>query len=256
MEPIVLEEYEHPRLRRPIFVEGLPGVGGVGKIAVDHIIAETRPTKFARIYSKHFPSQVIIDTRGRIKMLTNDFYYLKRGNAPDIIFMSGDTQAITTDGQYEVSEFIVEFVSRLGVKEIYTLGGYNVGKFSEVARVFGAGTSDELIARAADLGVIFRSDEPGGGISGASGLILAFAEKKNIPALCLLGETSGFFIDPKGAEAVLRVLTKLIRIDVNLSELRERAKEVEMIAQRIHEFEESIPKPATPSKKDDLGYFG
>jgi uncharacterized protein (TIGR00162 family) len=256
MEPIVLEMLERPKLNRPIFIEGLPGVGSVGKIAIEHLIAELKPKKFAEICSKHFPPQVMVDQSGRVKMFTNDLYYLKRSGKPDLVFMSGDTQAITPDGQYELSDFIVSMVFDLGVKEIYTLGGYNVGKLVEKARVFGAGTSDELIAKAQKLGVVFKTDEPGGGIAGASGLILAFAEKKNIPSLCLLGETGGFFVDPKGAEATLAVLVKLIDVKVNLSELEERAKQVEKITQRIHEFEESLSKPGAPSKKENLGYFG
>jgi len=255
MEGIVLEYIEHPKLKDPIFVEGLPGVGSVGKIAIEHLIAELKPRKFAEIYSKYFPPQVMVDQNGRVKMFTNELYFLKRKGKPDIIFLSGDTQAITPDGQYELSEFIVDFVEKLGAKAIYTLGGYNVGKLVEKARVFGAGTSEKLMAEAQKLGVIFKGDEPGGGIAGASGLILAFAERRKIPSLCLLGETSGFFVDPKGAEATLAALVKLIDVDINLKELEERAKQVEKITQRLHEFEDTLGKQA-PSKKEDLSYFG
>lgn len=255
MEGIVLEMLERPKLKEPIFVEGLPGVGSVGKIAVDHLIAELKPKKFAELYSKYFPPQVIVDPNGRVKMFTNEFYYLKRSGKPDIVFLSGDTQAITPDGQYEFSDFIVDMVEKLGVRTIYTLGGYNVGKLVEKARVFGAGTSDKLIAEAQKLGVVFKTEEPGGGIAGASGLILAFAERKKIPALCLLGETSGFFVDPKGAEAALSVLIKLIDVKVDLKELDDRAKQVEKITARLHEFEDTLAKTG-PAKKDDLGYFG
>ena len=36
-----------PRLKDPIFIEGLPGIGNVGKLAVEHLIEITKAIKFA-----------------------------------------------------------------------------------------------------------------------------------------------------------------------------------------------------------------
>ena len=44
----VLEEV---KLNNPIFIEALPGVGHVGKLAIDHVIDELDATKFVEIYS-------------------------------------------------------------------------------------------------------------------------------------------------------------------------------------------------------------
>jgi len=47
-----------PKLKNPILIEGLPGIGNVGKLAVEHLIDSIGATKFAEIYSKDFPPQV------------------------------------------------------------------------------------------------------------------------------------------------------------------------------------------------------
>ena len=36
-----------PKLNNPIFIEGLPGIGNVGKLAVEHLIDSVKATKFA-----------------------------------------------------------------------------------------------------------------------------------------------------------------------------------------------------------------
>ena len=48
-----------PKLKNPILIEGLPGIGNVGKLAVEHLIDKTNAVKFAEIYSKDFPPQVL-----------------------------------------------------------------------------------------------------------------------------------------------------------------------------------------------------
>ena len=64
-----------PKLKNPILIEGLPGIGNVGKLAVEHLIDSTKSIKFAELYSKDFPPQVFINTDGTIELVKNEFYY-------------------------------------------------------------------------------------------------------------------------------------------------------------------------------------
>jgi len=77
--------------------------------------------------------------------------------------------------------------------------------------------------------------------------------------VCLMGETSGYFVDPHSAGAVLKVLSKVLKVDINLTALEEKAKEIDKIAQRIHDAEGRSTEPgATPTtaSREDLGYIG
>ena len=66
-----------PKLKNPIFIEGLPGIGNVGKLAVEHLIDFMKAKKFAELYSKDFPPQVFINPDGTVKLVNNEFYYWK-----------------------------------------------------------------------------------------------------------------------------------------------------------------------------------
>ena len=64
-------------------------------------------------------------------------------------------------------------------------------------------------------GVTFDRDEPGGGIVGAAGLLLGMGGMRGIDAVCLMGETSGYVVDPMSAASVLIGLSKLIAVPVD-----------------------------------------
>ena len=252
MDNIKMIVTEMPVLEDPILVEGLPGVGNVGKLAAEHLVEQLKATKFADIYSKYFPPQVLVDDEGLIRLVNNELYYSKgEGKRPDIVIPVGDYQGLSSEGQYELSDHVLNVMKGLGVKRVYTLGGYGVGKMLDKPRVLGAATDKELVEEMKEKGVIFSKGEPGSGIVGASGLLLGLGKIYGMRSVCLMGETSGYFVDPKGAEAVLRILTGILNVEVDYKALEEKAEQIETITSKLKEIE----APTTP-KKEDLGYIG
>jgi len=252
MDNIKMIVTEMPVLEDPILVEGLPGVGNVGKLAAEHLVEQLKAIKFADIYSKYFPPQVLVDDEGLIRLVNNQLYYSKgEGKRPDIVILVGDYQGLSPEGQYELSDHVLNVMKGMGVKRVYTLGGYGVGKMLDKPRVLGAATDKELVEEMKEKGVIFSKGEPGSGIVGASGLLLGLGKIYGMRSVCLMGETSGYFVDPKGAEAVLRILTGILNVEVDYKALEEKAEQIETITSKLKEIE----APTTP-KKEDLGYIG
>ncbi len=253
MDDIVIKYEERPKLRDPIFVEGLPGIGNVGKLAAEHLKDELKAVKFAEIYSKFFPPQVLVLEDGRVKLVNNEFHYVKRdGAGRDLIIMTGDYQGLTPEGQYELSDFVLRELVQLGVHLMYTLGGYGMGRMVTKPRVLGAATDVALVKEMEKHGVVFARNEPGAGIVGASGLMLGLGRLYDVQAVCLMGETSGYFVDPKSAHAVLEVLAKVLDVTLNFEELENKAKQIDQITSKLRDIETS---PEGPSK-EDLGYIG
>jgi len=174
---------EKPELADPILIEGLPGVGNVGKLAAEHLIDEIKAKKFAEIYSTDFPPQVFIDNDGIIHLVKNELYYWK-GDV-DLIILTGDYQGLSTRGQYILTQAILDVVEKYGTKMIYTLGGYGVGVEVEKPRVTGAATHKTLTKKLKKYDILFK-DEGGGGIVGASGLLLGIGCST---ALCSAGKS-------------------------------------------------------------------
>jgi len=252
MEDILVVYQEKPKLRDPIFVEGLPGVGNVGKLAAEHLVDQLKAVKFAEIYSKFFPPQVLVNDSGTIRLVSNALYYVSRPDSVnDVVIMTGDYQGLTPDGQYELSDKTLQILKELGVKRIYTLGGYGLGKMIDKPRVLGAATDPELVEEMKKFGVTFSKGEPGSGIVGASGLLLGLGTVYGMRSVCLMGETSGYFVDPKGAQAVLEVLSKILDVKIDLSALEDKAQQIDAITSKLRDVE-----PPTEPKREDLGYIG
>ncbi len=252
MEPIIVTYLETPKLNDPIFIEGLPGIGNVGKLAAEHLKDELKGVKFAEIVSKYFPPQVLVQEDGLIKLVNNEFYYVKRPGQRDLVILVGDYQGLTPEGQYELSDRVLREISALGVKQAFTLGGYGMGRMVTKPRVLGAATDPELVKEMETLGVVFSRGEPGAGIVGASGLVLGLGKLHGVRAVCLMGETSGYFVDPKSAQAVLQVLTKALGVEISFTELESKAKQIDSITSKLREAE-TAPEGAP---KEDLGYIG
>ncbi|MFH1013664.1 MAG: proteasome assembly chaperone family protein [Thermoplasmatota archaeon] len=244
---------KQPKLVNPILIEGLPGIGNVGKLAVEHLIDSIHAKKFAELYCKDFPPQVFINSDGTIELVKNEFYFwkAKNKNQRDIVLLTGDYQGLSSQGQYELVDNILTILEKLGVKELYTLGGYGLGHDIHRPQVLCATTDKELVSQMKKHGVVFKKNEPGGGIVGASGLLLGLGKLHGFKGACFMGETPGYLVDPKSAKAVLKVLMSLTKIDIDVSALEKKAKEIEQIAQQLRDFENT-----TKEKSEDLKYIG
>jgi proteasome assembly chaperone (PAC2) family protein len=78
--------------------------------------------------------------------------------------------------------------------------------------------------------------------------MLGLAAPLGIEGICLMGETSGYLVDPKSAALVLEVLTRLMGIDIDPAKLNERAGEMEVAVQRLIEQEKKA--------EEELSYIG
>jgi uncharacterized protein (TIGR00162 family) len=242
-----------PSLKDPIFIEGLPGIGNVGKLAVEHLIETTKAKKFAELYSKDFPPQVFINADGTVKLVNNEFYYrkAKKKNQRDLILLTGDYQGLSSHGQYELVESILDVIEELGVKQMFTLGGYGLGHEIKEPKVLFATTDKHLVKTIKKYGAVFKKNEPGGGIIGASGLLLGLGKLRGFEGACFMGETPGYLVDPNSAKAVLKIVTKITNVEIDLSRLEEKAKEIEHIAKQLSEMESMVRE-----KPDELQYIG
>ena len=242
-----------PKLKDPILIEGLPGIGNVGKLATEHLIETVDAKKFAELHCKDFPPQVFINPDGTVKLVNNEFYYwkAKKKDQRDLVLLTGDYQGLSSQGQYELVEKILDIIEDLGVKELYTLGGYGLGYEIEEPKVLCATTEKHMVKTMKKYGAVFKKNEPGGGIVGASGLLLGLGKLRGLEGACLMGETPGYLVDPKSAKAVLKVLMKVTNIKISMSALEKKAKEIEHIAHQLKEIE-----GLSKEKGEELKYIG
>jgi uncharacterized protein (TIGR00162 family) len=254
MKQVMIEYLEKPELKNAILIEGLPGVGNVGKLAAEHMVEELEMKKFAEIYSKYLPPQVTVNEDGVVSLVKHDLHYCSKDDGSgDLVVLTGDFQGLTPEGQYELSSFTIDVVKELGIEMIITLGGYGVIKLIEEPGVLGAITDLELRKPLEEVGVSFKKGEPSSGIIGASGLLLGLGKIAGLKGICLMGETSGYFVDPRSARSVLTVLGKYLGFELDYSSLEEKARQIDEITSKIRE---NLDETESSESRDDLRYFG
>ncbi len=256
-EKISIEYSSEPLLNNPKLICGLPGSGYVGKLAIDHLIDKLHAEKFADVYSSSFPPQVSIQKDGTIDLVKNSFYFSKQ-ETNDLVFLTGDAQPVSAQGEYALAEEIIQICKKMNIDEIFTLAAYITGKFSKTPQVYGTSTSSKVVNEFPNLGVLVLNR---GNITGMNGVIVGIAKQSSIIGSCLLGETSGYVIDAKASKAVLESLCKILKITVDMSELEQRAKDTEEIIKTIQaqaaaqgNQEHAIPYKSESDEKS-LGYI-
>ena len=109
MKETLVHRIKEVTLKDPILVEGLPGVGHVGKLVADHMVEELKAEKIIEIYSPHFPPQVMVKEDGTIKQVRNEIYaYHGRNGEPDLLILIGDYQSATNEGHYELTGIFLD----------------------------------------------------------------------------------------------------------------------------------------------------
>ncbi len=251
MEEIEVHELKRVELKEPILIEGLPGVGNVGKLVAEHMIHELNAELIIEIYSWHFPPQVLVNEDGTVRLCKNEIYAWK-SDRHNLLILTGDQQSVTNEGHYLIVERLLDIAQQYGVSRIYTLGGYGIGQLVERQVVLGATNDPVLVEEMKRYGVEFREEEPGGSIVGASGLLLGLGKLRGFPAVCLLGLTSGYLVDPKSAQAVLKILSQALDLKIDMQALEDRAEEMERVVERLKEMEQAqIPR----RREEELGYI-
>jgi uncharacterized protein len=248
---------KRPILNKPVLIEGLPGIGNVGKIVVDFMIDELKAVKLYEISGHAMPNSVFVNDKNLVELPKIEMFYKKLKNNVDLLLLTGDVQPIDEESCYEFCENLVDLSKKYKVSEIITLGGIGLGEVPKKPRVFCTGNSIELIKKYKELtGVNTKVYGVVGPIVGVSGLLIGIAEKKDIKAVTLLAETLGhpMYLGIKGAKETLSVLDKRFNLKLNTKKLE---KEIAALDREMKKTEEI--SSSSSSKKDKahrVAYIG
>jgi uncharacterized protein (TIGR00162 family) len=200
----------NPVLEKPIFVQGLPGFGNVGKIAAHLLIKFCGAKPFAELYSPSFPDYVSVNSSGICRLPRYEFYAAPM-EKNDFIIMTGDTQPSFDDvvAHYSLCGEILDFVEKQGCSFIVTIGGAPITE--EKTQVYVAATSPRLALEFMEKGAVIYSK---GRVVGATGLVLGLAKERNLDGVCLLGATTGFRADRGAGFSVFKFLMKALGNEV------------------------------------------
>ncbi len=217
-----------PKLRNTILIEGLPGIGNVGKVVVDFLIDELKSKKLYEIASFTFPHSVFVNEDNLVELPIVEIFYKQIGKR-DLLFLGGDVQPIDEVSSYEFSEKILDIAQKFSAKEIITLGGIGLADIPKKPKVYCTANSRKIIDRYKNELVSNNLYGVVGPIVGVSGLLLGLSSKRDIEAISFLAETYGhpMYLGIKGAKEILRVLNKKLELNIDVNKLDKEIKDIE-----------------------------
>ncbi|MCW3981380.1 MAG: PAC2 family protein [Candidatus Bathyarchaeota archaeon] len=210
-----------PSLTDPVLVEGLPGIGFVANIAALHLIRELNAKLFAEVSCSSFQDFAVTVEGGQTRHPINELYYYKGTKGErDLIILYGNTQALTSTGQYELCGRILDISKELGCSFVITLGGLKREQEVEKPKLHFAATDTEMAKQLIGVGAEIIK----GQIFGVAGLLVGIGRLRGFKGFCLLAETLGLYPDVVAAHKVLEVVSQMLNLRVDLSHLKDTAE--------------------------------
>ena len=216
------------KLNDTLLIEGLPGIGNVGKIAVDFIIENLKAKKIYQIYSHNFPHAVFINEDNLVELPRIEVYHKKVKNK-DLLLLAGDIQPIDESSCYEFCENVLDIAAKYKIKEIVTIGGIGLQHIPQEPKVYCTSNNKKIIKKYNSKNLTNNIFGIVGPIIGVSGLLVGLAQQRDIPAIALLAETFSHptYLGIKGAREVLKILNEKHSLNLNLDKLDEEILDIE-----------------------------
>jgi len=237
-----------------------PGIGDVSLTAAKYLVDKLNAVEIGEIDPINFFEPVGVTVKDNVvespRFPESKFYYWQSGRpGRSLVIFIGEEQPSFKG--YELVNCVLDVAQRLRVSRIYSCAAAVTRMHhSEETRVWGAATSSELVQELTRQNVILRGNLR---IAGLNGLILGLAKERGIDGICLLGEVPAYatqMANPKASLAVLRVLTQMLGITLDLSDLdrlvEEVDEEMDRIAKRVTaEFIDHFTEPIWERDEDE-----
>lgn len=258
----ITKETKEPKLNNPLFIEGLPGIGNVGKIAVDFLVEEFKAKKLYTFFTHRYPHSVFVNDKNLVEMPKVEIYYKKfNGKKRDLLLLIGDVQPIDEETCYEFCEEILKIAKQYKCSEVITTGGIGLQNIPEKPKVYCTSNDAVLLADYTSKwsGVEKQIFGVVGPIVGVSGVLLGLGKKRGVKAVSLLAETFGhpMYLGVKGAQALLRVLEDKFEFGVDLKKMGKEIIEIEKeLMRKTKALENRGSRAGARARKKEVSYIG
>ncbi|PSP55740.1 3-isopropylmalate dehydratase [Halobacteriales archaeon QS_1_67_19] len=220
-------------LEEPTLVEGLPGIGLVGKLATDLLVEQFEMTYYASVDCDGLPSIAVYEEDSRNLRPPVRIY---ADEQRDLLALQSDVP-VSAAAASDFASCVTEWLANRDATPVYMSGLPQEKQPDQIPTLYGVATGEEG-TRLDDHDV----DRPGdrGAISGPTGALLHEAGARDMDALGFIVESDPKFPDPEAARILIENGIKpLTGIEIDTGDLVERAEEIreqkEQLAQQMQE---------------------
>ncbi|MEE2752798.1 MAG: PAC2 family protein [Candidatus Latescibacterota bacterium] len=218
----------------PILLAGWPGIGSVGVGAINYLRRHLGAEPFADVDMTEFfchEEVVIKDGIAKLPEIPSHVFYYVPGK--DLIIFESEYQ-VPGQGGISLMNSVLDLAQHMDVQVIYTAAALAVPmRHTEDVHVLGISNRELLRDQLISHGVEALED---GQISGLNGLLLGFADLKNISSACLLATMPHHVVtmpNPKASHEIVKVLCSILDLEVGMTEMDEAVDEMAKVLGKI-----------------------
>jgi hypothetical protein len=248
----IIKIHARPKLKSPNMLAAWPGVGNVATIVANYLRSKLGFKELGALEASYFFDPTGVLVRNNVVEAPNfpqsQFYYWKNnGGGSDLILFIGDDQPAAKG--YELANCVLDVAQRFQVKRVYTCAAAMTRiHHTEPPRVWGVATSHLVAEELRKYNLVQANNLQ---IAGLNGLLLGVANERAIDGVCLLGEVPVYATrvhNPMAALAVIKVLTGILEVKIDLAELAKMAVEAgermkQVAAQAMEEYIDYFTEP-------------
>jgi uncharacterized protein len=207
-----------------VMLFGFPDVGLVGVIAASHLISELNLTEVAYLDSRLLPPLIVLHEglpHSPIRIFGNH----------DILLAVSET-AISADTIYPIMHTLIDWGRNKNVKKMISMSGIPVQDRQDIKQLktFAAASNPETLKTVQDKGLQVLKE---GYMVGPQAIMMQYCAKTDVPAITLLAQCFFNYPDPEAAAELLKELTKVEGIKVDVSKLLEKGEEIRLRARDV-----------------------
>jgi proteasome assembly chaperone (PAC2) family protein len=248
----VIKLHARPKLNSPNMLAAWPGIGNVAIIVANYLRSKLGFKELGALEAPYFFDPIGVLVEDNVVEAPNfpqsQFYYYKNeGGRSDLILFIGDDQPAAKG--YELANCVLDVGERFQIKRVYTCAAAMTRiHHTEPPRVWGVATSHQVAEDLKKYNLVQAGNLQ---IAGLNGLLLGVAKEREIDGTCLLGEVPVYATrvqNPMAALAVMKVLTGILEVEVDLTELAKMAVEAgermkQVAAQAMEEYIDYFTEP-------------
>jgi uncharacterized protein len=234
-----ITEVVEKELNSPRMIGGFVGAGLVGAIAANHIVDQMDMEQIAFVKSKYLPPAAVF-TEGSLRHPFRIY-----SNVEGTLCVMLCEVPLKSEGLYSIASTVVDWAQSKGVEEIVVLEGFPVKNLPKERKSFCAAEEQKC----KELEKVGIETLKRGLIGGIAGSVLNECMTNQIIGVSLVTPGMAYAPDPEGAAQLLNSVNDAYGLNVDTSELLDRAEDIK---RRLKEIAQKYRQATRSEKKREV----
>ncbi len=214
---IEIVETKKISLKKPVLIDGLPGLGLVGTISASYLVEKLELEQVGYITGSKFPPLAAVHEH--VPVHPARIYASKKHNIIVVI----SEFIIPLKSVKELSEKLMKYAKKKKAGKILSLGGIAIKGDQDTVYAIASTEKARKELKGIDKVKLIKE----GATTGVTGMLLAEGAIKKYPVISLLAEAHENYLDPRAAAMVLKIVKELTELPISTKDLEKEAKQIE-----------------------------